>query len=538
MRATVATATLRAIGAVMLVGGLAMVIVPRPLYTPMNQWVIVPTCIVAVAVALLVPVPHGVRAVLASRWAGPVLALVGGGVGAVVGEVMRYPYGWDAGVVMGIARRLDAGMSLTPGNYRYLSMYPNNLPLLAIDRAAARAAGWLGLSPDALLIAGNAVGLTVTIWLAHLVVRRCAGPVAAALAALLVIVLVGLSPWLAVPYTDLFAMPFVMAAIALATLAWSLRGGRRWLSWAGAVACGAVAFVVKTTPVVLVVAAVLVIALQALPAGRRAEKGRLMRTAAVVALTVLAFMGVAAGATQSSRHQTGADLSRIDTARSAPLLWWVANGMIEIDAGTYTSYGGYSRSMIEAIRGRTRPEMTAYSREFIAARWAERGLTGMLAFYADKALWNWNDGMFGAWGEGGDSRQRPYAKTAVADVLMEVNGYHGRYYETRASIAEGIWAAVVILAGVGLLLLAPPRRDVLLLALSTLGIGVFVLVFQGRSRYLLTFAPVVIALSCVVLPWARSALTRRMLQPGRTPDLPPPSRRGPRDADIYRTGGY
>lgn len=513
VRQTVGRAGQRVVGAVMLIGGLAMVIVPRPVITPMDHRVIVATCVVAVLLALLVPVPGRLRTVLASRWSGPLLALAGGGVGLFIGQVLHYHFGWDANVVMSLARRIQAGLPLTRGDYRYLSEYPNNLPLLAIDRFGAAVGSRLGMMPDSVLIGLNAVALLVSIWLAHAVVRRCAGPVAAALAALLITALVGLSPWMAVPYTDVFAMPFTMGAVSLAALAWSAQGLRRWLAWAAAVLCGALAYVIKTTPGVLIVAGVLVIALGLLPSGPRAAATRsgaaaarrVVRTVAVMALTVLAFIGSTAGVTSLARQATGVDPDRVHTSASAPIIWWVANGMIEIDAKTYISYGGFSRTMVDAISGRTQAEMTAYSRQFIADRWAERGLPGMVVFYANKALWNWNDGMFSAWGEGGDAQQHPYARTAVADTLMEFNGYHGRYYRTRASLAEGVWSAVVLLAGIGLLR-APFRRDLLMLALSVLGIGVFVLIFQGRSRYLLTFAPVVIALSCAVLPWARAPL--------------------------------
>jgi hypothetical protein len=59
---------------------------------------------------------------------------------------------------------------------------------------------------------------------------------------------------------------------------------------------------------------------------------------------------------------------------------------------------------------------------------------------------------------------------------------------------------LLILGGLGLLR-APLRRDLLLLALTTLGIGAFILIFQGRSRYLFAFVPIIVALSCSVIPW-------------------------------------
>lgn len=520
VRETVGTAALRIVGFVMLAGGLAMLIVPRPVITPMNHWITVPVAIAVAALALLVRVPRPVRSVLAWRGSGPVLAVLGGGVGAFVGEVLHYPYGWDANVVMGLARRIHAGDPLSHYDYHYLSAYPNNLPLLAVDRVAAALGSRLGVTPDSLLIGLNAVGLLVSVWLVHLVVRRCAGPVAAAVAALLVTGFVGLSPWMAVPYTDVLGMPFVMAAVALATLAWSTRTRWRWLAWAGAVLTGAAAYVIKTTPVVLVVAGVLVIALEVLPSGRpdrphsrwQTSGRRTARTLVVAALTVGAFLGSSAGLTIMARQATGVDLGRVHTSVAAPLIWWAANGMIQIDGRTYNSYGGFSRTLVDAIDGKTQAQMKAYSSQFISDQWAERGLPGMVTFYANKAVWNWNDGMFWAWGEGGDVRKHPYAQNAVSETLMEYNGFHGRFYPARASVTEGVWVAVVLLAGLGLLR-APFRRDLLMLALSTVGIGAFILVFQGRSRYLLTFVPVVVALSCAAVPWARGwvRLSRRPL---------------------------
>ena len=56
---------------------------------------------------------------------------------------------------------------------------------------------------------------------------------------------------------------------------------------------------------------------------------------------------------------------------------------------------------------------------------------------------------------------------------------------------------MLIVAGIGLLR-APYRRDVLLLALSVLGIAAFTMVFQGRSRYLFAFVPLVVVLAASV----------------------------------------
>lgn len=497
----------------MLVGALAVAIVPRPVFTSFDQAVVLVTCVVVLGLLLVARVPRLARPVVDSRWTALVVALVGGALGAVMGELMRYPYGWDARVVMSIARQVHAGMSISAGELRYLSEYPNNLPLVTIDRIGAAVAGRLGLSPDAVLIAGNGLCLAVSLWLVHVVVRRVAGRGAALLAMLLVWVFVGLSPWMAVPYTDLYAMPFVIGAVALAGAALSKTAGSalRWAAGSGAVLCAAVGFVIKTTPVVLIVAGLLVALLELLPdrerspaphrSGDGAPRGtrRVGTVGAFAAVALAGFLLISSGLTTASRAASGIDLDRVDTSKSPPVVWWVANGMNKVDKPTFVSWGGYNRSMVNAIQGDSRAEMTQYAREFIATRWAERGVPGMASFYANKAVWNWSDATFSAWSEGFDAQTEPLTDTAASRWISQFNDYQGRFYELRVSVTQGIWVALLLVTGIGLLRVRF-RRDVLLIALTTLGIGAFILVFQGRARYLFTFVPVIVALGCAVLP--------------------------------------
>ncbi len=47
--------------------------------------------------------------------------------------------------------------------------------------------------------------------------------------------------------------------------------------------------------------------------------------------------------------------------------------------------------------------------------------------------WNWGDGMFSAWGEGGDSLPGTLAPaTGVTGVVHDLNGFHGAGYQLRA----------------------------------------------------------------------------------------------------------
>jgi hypothetical protein len=493
METPVGRALLRLTGVFLVLVAVVAVVAPRPANLVYDRWVVVPVLLACLGLAWLGRVP----AALQNRWLPAVVALAGGAVAAGLGLALRYDYGWDARVVMDLARSLQAGRGLTDGDNGYLSLYPNNIPLLAIDRIGVKVGAALGVAPDAVLITLTGVCVAATLYAVHHLVVPVAGRARALVTQLVVLALVGCSPWVSVPYTDFYAMPFVVGGVAFACAAWRHRG---W--WPrvllGSLAAGAiaVAYVIKTTPVVIVVALVVVGLV------RLTDRWTVGRARAVIPAALglsLTFVALSMALTAGAASAAGIDRARIDPDVTPPVTWWLANGMHEQPAaGGVTQYGTYSREMVEAIEGRSPAEMLSYARAYIGDRWKERGPVGMLAFYANKAAWNWGDGMFWAWGEGPDSLPgRVVPHEAAGEAVNSVNGFHGRWYHVRADVAQGLWLAVLLVAGVGLLR-APVRRETLVLAVTTLGIAAFTLAFQGRSRYLLAFVPVVVALAALV----------------------------------------
>ena len=494
MDSALGRALLRLAGACLLAVAVVGLVAPRPVNVAHRWYVVVPVCLALLAVAALARSPRWV----ARGWVPMGTAVAGGVVATLVGLAGRYEYGWDARVIIDIARALHAGRGLGEAGYDYLSLYPNNLSLLAIDRFGVEVGAATGLAPDAVLIVLNGLCVAVTVYAVHLLVRRVSGPGAALGAQVVTIVLVGTSPWLAVPYTDYFAMPFLTVGVALAGRA-VLPGSRntRATLWVAAVLCYGVAYAIKTTPVVVVIATVLTVVV-ALFDGDHAPRGRVTALVGSVVAVGL-FLGLAFATPTVSAALGGVDSARLSSDATPPTVWWVANGMNEyVGPSGVVNYGTYSRAMVEAVEGHTQQEMVDYASAYMADRWDERGPLGMLGFYANKVAWNWGDGMFWAWGEGPDSLP---GKLAPADgavgVVHDLNGYHGAWYGWRADVTQGLWLAILLVAGIGLLRMRY-RRDVLLVALTVLGAAAFTLLFQGRSRYLFTFVPLVVALAGMV----------------------------------------
>ncbi|WP_185749054.1 hypothetical protein [Humibacillus xanthopallidus] len=479
--------------------GVALValVAPRAVITPYRWPVVVVGVVALVLLALVARLPRW----LGRGWVPPAVAVGGGVVTAAVGLAGQYAYGWDARVVMDLARTLDSGLPLPPFGVDYFSLYPNNLPLLAVDQWGHAVARQAGLTADEVLIGLSAVCVAVTLYAVHDLVARVAGRGPALSAQLVTLVLVATSPWVAVPYTDLYAMPFVTGGAALAARA--LAPGRREVRvvlWCLSILAMTVAYALKTTPVVMVIA-VAVAVLVAVFDGHQHLERRAAGLAACAAGLVL-FSALAVAVPSLAQNASGADNSRLRADVSPSPLWWLANGSNEKTSETgVTNYGTYSREMVDGIQGLSPDEMDSYARAFLADRWAERGPLGTLAFYGNKLAWNWGDGMFSAWVEGADSLPgvMPPATGAVATV-QELNGLHGRWYPLRAELAQAMWITVLLLAGVGLLR-APYRREIVLLAVTVLGIAAFTLLFQGRARYLFAFVPLVVALAGMVHLW-------------------------------------
>jgi hypothetical protein len=499
MQARVGRLVVLAVGVFLVAVAVTALVAPRSPFTQYRQPVVVGATLGFLLVGLLWRPPRVVRRALRTWWMPWLVAVAGGGLALVVGTSLRFPWSWDVGIAFRLARMLRTGESLTDNEVAYLSRYPNTHPLISVHRAAYAVAESTGWRVEAVLVGFVGVAAGLTVLLVYPLVAPVAGRVRAVAAQLVVVALVAISPWVAVPYTDVLAMPLITGAVVLV-----LRAARR-RDWLGAVqvlasaALTAAAVVLKTTPAVLVVAVAVVGLLLAIDLRARwlASLAALVATVVWVGVTLTLVSTLSASATTALGPTVVPELS---ADRAPPVLWWVANGMTPRKSpGNPTRYGGYNAAMVRDIADLDSTAATAYARDWINDQVSSRGVGGLAVFYANKAAWNWGDGMFWAWGEGLDSVSLTMPPTeGVRGVVNAVDGNFGRWYPLRSDLAQGLWLALLLVTGIGALRARPVSRDVLLVGLTVLGIAGFTLLFQGRSRYLLSFVPLVVALGAMV----------------------------------------
>ncbi len=483
-------------------------IAPRPPFTVYRQPVVVGATAALVTIGLLWRPPAWLRRVI--RWSGTpwLVAVAGGWVAAVVGTSLRFPWSWDVRMSNTIAETVHTGLPLHDRQVAYLSLYPNVHPLVAVHRAAFAVSDATGWPSRTVLVSLVAVAAGLAVLLVHPLVAPVSGRVRAVGAQLVVVALVATSPWVALPYTDILAMPLLTGAVVLVLRAARRRDGLGLVQLVTSSALAAGAVTLKTTPAVLVVAVTVTGLL--LVVDLRREWRRSLAALAGTALWVALTLGLVAALGASATSALGRVAGGLLPDASPPTLWWVANGMTETQRpGNPPRYGGYNGVMVRAVADLDSEAATQWSREWIAGQWNSHGFGELAAFYGNKAVWNWGDGMFWAWGEGRDAMNLTMPpEEGVAGFVVDVDGRFGRWYPLRCDFTQALWLAVLLVTGLGALRARAPSRDVLVVALSVLGIAVFTLVFQGRSRYLLTFGPLVVALAGMVRHRPVRSMTR------------------------------
>lgn len=423
--------------------------------------------------------------------------LVAGGVAValVVGWSSQLAYGWDAGVVRALAERPT--QEWTGIERGYLSTYPNLVVFVELARGVRSAGAAVGLDYAPAWLVVNAVALGATLLATWAVGRRLAGARAAAVAVVLAVVLLGVSPWTGVPYTDAVTLWVPVVAVWCAVRAADARRAVTMAAWAGgAGAAVAVGTVLKTTPVHVVPA--LLVWFLVVGWRRRPRRPAAALPAAVHTLVLLALLAAGSQATTALGDRAGLD----DRVAGHPLLWVAAGQRTQVFENGDVYQGLYDGPLVVATRGRTTQEQGRVARFSIERSLETTTPQDFALFHLRKAVLTWTDGMFFAWGEGPDRQAEVVGRGPGHDGVEALNTPRGRWVEGRVRAADGLWLAVLATAGVGCLL-RRRRPEADLLACCVLGMVVVEVLLQARGRYVLADVPLLLVLAASLVPLAR-----------------------------------
>ena len=405
----------------------------------------------------------------------------------------------------------------------YFSAYPNQIFLTGVFRMLAGLAGCIGIHPAYLfLLMCSSLCVNLSIALTALSAYKLMRPAYAYVVLFVAIMLIGYNPWFLIPYSDTFAMPFVIApffvmlhchsrfARAFFVVFFVLIGMfiKPTVLFAG-VSIGFVALThLRTTAQVRTPRSSLNTrnprgAL--LASGRRMFAGVLPQSSLLSKLMAVCLAAcLAAGGAYTIKMRVCASivpgLVSLDTNRVFGATHFLMMGTNPVSFGTF--------SQDDVDRSFTCPNVaarTAMNVHVWKTRVAELGSSGYLVLLARKSLSNYMDGTFGWNGEGCFVMEVKGTCAGILDWFGISNAaYHPEksIIEPFSYLSQLVW--FITLFGVmlcpynrrGLPVLVSRAQDsTTSMMIALVMLSVFLMIFECRARYLFLYAPLFVLLA-------------------------------------------
>lgn len=405
---------------------------------------------------------------------------------------LRQDAGWDAGFVLQAASENVATGQISESSEGYLQWFPNNIGTVAALSALGRITG-PGEPLRATAIGIGIALMSISVLLVYSSARRIGGTAAAIPAAGLTWLLVGFSPWMAVPYTDSLGLIFPIAVVYCVIRAWESPGPfSRRVAWtiAAGLLTGA-GYQVKPTIAIVAISACLLLGLRIVLV--RSERGAASAMLAALVLfsviSALSFDRLGGGVMPDPPNKTN---------EAMPVEYWMLMGLSENGVGTERpQFGGWDGDTWALLRDLPRTEeRSRVARRAIVERLRDRGPLGYLRFITDKATWVFSDGTFYVYGEG-DGMPAPFVGSGrIARWVQSVAHPLAPHGATWATALQTLW--LLVLGSVVVRLARDVTTGVTfseaLLLVATTGFVVYLLLFEARSRYLFISLPIIILL--------------------------------------------
>lgn len=378
---------------------------------------------------------------------------------------------WDPGIIIKRAMRSNYGVS------NYFSLYPNTISLLYFEHFI-----WLILghpSIKVLTIVLNIINMVLMDSAVFLLTKKISQnyflrPIYYLISLLFIILLI-ISPWICLPYSDVAS--FAFSAYLLLTF-WKISKETNWKLYLFTGFILFIDYTLKPSTIIPLIAFIII----EIVFNSKKENWRRTRVKCL-ALLLLIFIILLGGANivKANNH-----LVSVDKQRSFGMAHYIAMGI--------NGSGGYNLDDVTRDTNiKKRSERNSTDLNIWKARLKKRGFTGYETFLIGKQIKNTSDGSFG-WGKEGIFLQSFKSDFSIPQFLyMNKQGIAQEYNQSVSWIFQLGW--IVILFGMFFVLHLDSFR-IQFLKYTVVGFWVFLLIFEGgRSRYLIQMLPYIFILS-------------------------------------------
>ncbi len=398
--------------------------------------------------------------------------------------------GWDVEYTYGVAEFFVKGGE---GDFSYILRCPNNTALFWLFSLVIRA---FGNAPfETVFFALIALGILLAdaaVFLGALFVKRAVSTRACAAFCAVCAPLILFNPSLSIPYTDVYTMPFAPLTLLLwqrANDAENARGRVGFGVLTGAAA--AVGFCFKPTAAIAAIAVIIISLLCA------CFKKTSWKNFAAFALALLVSFAAVYGAYECTRRSMSYYEPQVEEEIAFPTEHYFMVGL-HAEGDNYGGWNPEDSLGTGAVSGQAAKK--EFCREVIARRLSAYGVGGYAQFLALKSRFIWSDGTLWYAREGSHYMSAPYHDAPLDKLVQSFVYPNGSNNDFAVNVQNGLWLGLLLALALSFIGGSDKNRaELAALRLCVVGITLFLLLFEARSRYLINHLPVVAALFAVTL---------------------------------------
>lgn len=396
--------------------------------------------------------------------------------------------GWDAGTIYETVRyELTSEYDKIWSDY--YSQFPNNILLTWIFTAFFKLTkAILGSTHIFLLVTLLNILDVLSLYLLYQIVYEYSKNYSLALCAFLMCaLLIGISPWFIIPYSDTVGLIAPLLLLRILQLI-KKNGGGTGRSSILLILLGSIStFGYLIKPQIFITS----IAIFVYWIADYFKLKKTIRLNKIISKLGIALMGVAIAISINNLAIVPSLQIQLNNNRKIGAPHMLMMGLNNESDGGF-SFEDYDFSLsFPDIRSRNKNDMIRAKQ-----RLSQYGFKNIFIHLARKQLVNYGDGTFGWMGEGGFIKEEPaWANNRSSRFLRSSIRYDGNKYWLFLSAKQILWLMTLV-GIIGIVLTKKEFDTVNIVVISILGLTAFELLFEARARYLFIYAPFYVLLSC------------------------------------------
>ncbi|WBM78771.1 TIGR03766 family XrtG-associated glycosyltransferase [Lactococcus lactis] len=377
--------------------------------------------------------------------------------------------GWDVSALVDTLSNTD-----NPNNSSYFSLNYNNLPiLLFMDMLSNffKVKSWLFFDMVTLIMVDSSIVLSVAT--TYVVAKE-----KFATSLYIHLLLLSFFPWIIVPYTDTWVLPFVSGFLFF--YFYSKKSESFWqkcLSFILFSVLLCIAYFIKPSAIIPAIAIIIIELLNLLRIDT-VSFPKIIKKSLIILIAIATFFTSFSIIKAKINQQR---VVEVNPELVIPAIHFMNMGI--------SGDGGYNeKDALEMVKLATKSEKIDYSQKSLISRLSKLGPIGYLRFLLKKQINNTADGSF-AWGREGNFIQGQEIPKAngIKGVIENYLLIYGEKISNFRFISQLIWLIILTSIFFGW---KNRTQNVQIIRLGIIGAFIFLLLFEGgRSRYLIQFLP-------------------------------------------------